>query len=93
ENLLYFLPPKELELPKASISIDVSETSDGYRIDLSTDALAKSIYLSIDEIDGLFSDNYFDLLPKQKATVFFYCGQKTADFGRKLKIMTLCDSY
>ncbi|HEX9975073.1 MAG TPA: glycoside hydrolase family 2 protein, partial [bacterium] len=93
ENVLYFLPVKDLDLPAAKIKIDVAEISDGYSIKLFSDHLAKNVYLSIDEIDGIFSDNYFDLLPDRSVKVKFSCDKKVADFQYKLKIMTIRDTY
>ncbi len=93
ENLYYFLPAKELDLPHPKIDMNVAEIAEGYRIQLSSDLLAKHVYLFLDEVDGFFSDNYFDLLPGQTVTIHFLCDQKIANFESKLRIMTLRDSY
>ncbi|SIQ43753.1 beta-mannosidase [Chryseobacterium sp. RU37D] len=58
EKLFYFNKPKDLKLPKPEIKIrKISPTE----IEISTDILAKDIYLIG---DTHFSDNFFDLLPK-----------------------------
>ncbi|MGE8528704.1 glycosyl hydrolase 2 galactose-binding domain-containing protein [Chryseobacterium rhizosphaerae] len=58
ERLFFFNKPKDLKLLKPTISIKkISPTE----IELSTDVLAKDVYLIG---DAHFSDNFFDLLPK-----------------------------
>jgi len=41
----------------------------------------------------MFSDNYFDLLPGEKVIVSFKTKEKTYNFGEKLKLFSLTDSY
>ncbi len=93
DNVLYFLPVKDLDLPLSEIKLDVTETSHGYDIILSSDKLAKNVYLSFDDVDGFFSDNYFDLLPGQTVQVKFSCDEKFEDFQKRLNIMTIRDTY
>jgi beta-mannosidase len=58
EKLFFFSRPKDLKLSKPDISIrKISPT----KIEVSTDVLAKDVYLMG---DTHFSDNFFDLLPK-----------------------------
>ncbi|MCL8537419.1 glycoside hydrolase family 2 protein [Chryseobacterium gallinarum] len=57
EKLFFFSKPKDLKLSKPSIRIKkISQTE----IEISTDVLAKDVYLMG---DTHFSDNFFDLLP------------------------------
>ncbi|MBN2088318.1 glycoside hydrolase family 2 protein [candidate division KSB1 bacterium] len=93
ENVLYFLPVKQLDLPFMNIKTKVTPASDGYQITLFSDQLAKNVYLSIDEVEGFFSDNYFDLLPDRPLQVKFSCDKKIDDFQNKLKIITIRDTY
>lgn len=61
----YFVKPKELNLSKPTIQIiKIDQTT----IEITSDVLAKNVFLSADE-DVFFSDNYFDVLPNQKVTV------------------------
>ncbi|UFH32028.1 glycoside hydrolase family 2 protein [Chryseobacterium sp. C-71] len=58
ENLHFFAKPKDLKLTKPNLKIKkISPTE----IEISTDVLAKDVYLMG---DTHFSDNFFDLLPK-----------------------------
>ena len=68
-NVFYFLPFKELKVPTPKVEFTVSPTQGGFEIGLSTDKLAKNVFLTIGGEEGFFSDNYFDLLPGEKVSV------------------------
>ena len=71
EDLLYFRPVKELALPQTSVAVKVKDLGGEFAIGLSASALVKNLYLSLDDADGFFSDNYFDLLPRKTKVVRF----------------------
>jgi beta-mannosidase len=95
ENVLYFDAVKNLNLPLAEIKHKIEKTKDGFTLDLSTDKLAKNLYLRADEMEGHFSDNYFDLLPGESVQIGFLCQDsiQLPDFEKSLKIFTLVDTY
>lgn len=79
--LHFFAKPKNLVLKKPNIKIKYLNEN---TIDLSTDFLAKDVYL-IDEKAGNFSDNFFDLLPGETKKI-------TSEFPvKKLEVKTLFD--
>lgn len=92
ENLFYFLPTKELNLPEPLISKSIAETNEGFLIELSTDKLAKNLFLSNGH-DDFFSDNYFDLLPGETRKIFCKSGSDLQTFEKHLKITTLKSIY
>ena len=61
----FFVKPKELKLTKPTIKIT---KIDALIIEISSDVLAKNVYLLSNENDH-FSDNYFDLLPNEKKVI------------------------
>lgn len=65
KSLYYFVKPKDLKLTKPTIKIN---KIDDLTIEVSSDVLAKNVYLSSDE-STFFSDNYFDVLPNEKVIV------------------------
>jgi beta-mannosidase len=68
--LHYFEAVKNLNLPTPTVTTEVRERSQGvYEITLSTDLLAKNVALYYEGVAGIFSDNYFDLLPGHPHTV------------------------
>lgn len=71
DNILYFRPVKDLVLPTPAI-VQHGEFRDGKAIlTLASPVLVKNLYLSLEDTDGAFSDNYFDILPGQAVTVTF----------------------
>jgi beta-mannosidase len=92
-NILYFEPVKNLNLPAPKINKTITPITAGYRILLSTDQLAKNVYVEIDEADGFFSDNFFDLLPGEIVAIEFQCEADISDLVNKLKILTIQETY
>ncbi|MBS2211475.1 glycoside hydrolase family 2 protein [Carboxylicivirga mesophila] len=93
ETTSYFKEAKDLQLPKPSISTKVEKVAKGYQITISTDKLAKNLYLSYDEAEGWFSDNYFDLLPGESKTIVFETKEDINDLQKQLLVRTLQDTY
>lgn len=87
EGLKYFVHPKDLKLKKALISTSVN----AYEISLSSNQLALGVYLSVENIEGRFSDNYFDLIPGQNKTITFTSKTKDVNLELELKISSLVD--
>jgi beta-mannosidase len=71
ETITYFRPVKDLALPAAKVAVTVKPVGDGFAIGLSAPVLAKNLCLTLDAVEGSFSDNYFDLLPGMPAVVMF----------------------
>lgn len=71
EDLLYFRPVKDLTLPPASVDLKVKDLGGEIAVGLSSPVLVKNLYLSLDDMDGFFGDNYFDLLPGETKLVRF----------------------
>ncbi|WP_068618148.1 beta-mannosidase [Paenibacillus tuaregi] len=67
----YLVPERELRLSKPKITLTESQGQNGVPVyTLETDALARQVWLSTQE-EGVFSDNFFDLIPGQPRTVEF----------------------
>ena len=88
---VYFTEIKDLKLLKPSIWQSIIANENGYSIKIGTNVLAKNVYLQTD-IEGFFSDNYFDLLPGETKTIDFVTKAKTFK-STSLKIRSLVDSY
>jgi len=66
----YFIPAKEIPLRRTGFTVTETPGSGGLSFTVSSNVLARGIYLSAEE-EGIFSDNFFDLLPGQVKTVEF----------------------
>jgi beta-mannosidase len=93
QNLFYFNSPKDLNLEKVKITPVIKKVNDGYNITVSAPVLAKSVYLSLEDGESFFSDNYFDLLPGESKTIHLKSSAKPGQIEKSLKIISLSDSY
>ncbi|EJY56040.1 glycoside hydrolase family 2 TIM barrel [Alicyclobacillus hesperidum URH17-3-68] len=66
----YFTPVKELRLDKATITVRPVNPDNGMTFLVETNVFAKSVMLTT-SVEGVFSDNYFDLVPGLTKTVTF----------------------
>jgi len=97
-NLHFFVPPKELNLPDSKVNYIINPSNDGFRITLTTNKLAKNIFLDFDGADGFFSDNYFDMVAGDKMVIYFHTKNHqpvnpALVNKNSLKIITLKDTY
>jgi beta-mannosidase len=71
----------------------IEKAENGFVIHLSTDVLARNIYMQIGDLEGFFSDNYFDLLPGGKANVFLSSKSGEEAIKSAFTIRTLVDAF
>lgn len=86
--LHYFVKPKDLDLTKPSIKLKYISNN---TIEISTDKLAKNVYLSSDKEQVKFDDNYFDLLPHEKKIVKLI-GKLNQHTKPKIQVKSLFDT-
>jgi beta-mannosidase len=92
KNILYFVPPKDLELPVPEIKKVVTATPSGFNINLSCEKLVKNLYIST-SAKGDFSNNYFDLLPGESVDVKFIRKNKSSKKAEEFIVKSLTDTY
>ncbi|WP_454830838.1 beta-mannosidase [Pseudoxanthomonas wuyuanensis] len=66
---VFFDAPKHLALPATQVHSDWKADGDGFALTLSSDTLARDVWLSFGDLDVQVSDNAFDLLPGEPLTV------------------------
>lgn len=66
----YFAAAKELKLERPVLTVAEVPGSGGLSFTVSSNVLARGVYLTAEE-EGIFSDNFFDLLPGELKTVQF----------------------
>jgi beta-mannosidase len=88
-NLLFFAAPKELHLPPAHVTAEW--TASGLR--LSSNVLARSVYVSFGDLDVKLSDDYFDLLPGQPVDIRVDSAVPADQLRANLKVISLTDAF
>ncbi|MEO6590023.1 MAG: glycoside hydrolase family 2 protein [Pyrinomonadaceae bacterium] len=93
-NNYYFKPFKEMAFEKPNIKTEIIANAHGFVIKISSDKLAKAVYLS-GFTEGFFADNYFDLIPGKFLEVEYKTADKISvdEFRQKLKIISLYDAF
>lgn len=68
-SLHYFVKTKDQDLPDPELRLEVvSRTEQEMTVRVGARKLARNVRLSAEAKDGMFSDNYFDLLPGESVT-------------------------
>ena len=84
-DVIFMVLPKDVKLPQSSVEMKVDEGRE-YSITLKSSTLAKSVFVyTSDDVDGTFSDNYFDMLPGEVKTIKFYPSGKTKNIDFRIK--------
>jgi len=68
-NLFYFRKTRDLALPSPELAVAVTPHRIGATVKVTARRFARAVWLSTPDGDGEFSDNFFDLLPGESATV------------------------
>lgn len=94
-NTHFFRPFKELSLSAPRVGTTVAATRGGFKLTLTTDRLARAVYLSAPGAAGSFKDNFIDLVPGRPAEVEFRASRRTRleDFRKGLKVRSLVDAF
>ena len=92
QRVIYLAPPKDLTLMKLNIFKEITNVEGGFQIKLKCSYLMKNLCLYANT-EGVFSNNYFDLLPNQEATVFYKTKAKFDDFAHSFEVKSLVDTY
>ena len=90
-NLLYFNHPKSLQLMKPEIDFKVTKNGQAVNLELTSNALARSVYLTLPDGEGEFSDNFFDMLPGKRVNLNLTTKLSIEEIKRQLSIKSLYD--
>jgi beta-mannosidase len=92
-NILYFAPTKQVNLPEAQIISELTSEAGGYRLRLSSKVLARSVYISLGDIDAKLSDNYINLIPGEAQDIRVEASAPLDQLKAKLKVISLVDAF
>jgi len=86
-----YVPPKFFAWKKPNITVDVEEENGVTVIELTSDTLAKGVYLDFEACDPKLSDNFFDLVNGKTHRITVTAEQSTAELSRQFKLLTVYD--
>ncbi|PIF03437.1 MAG: beta-mannosidase [Draconibacterium sp.] len=92
-NSLFFLPFKKLTIEKPAIQYTIKPSKGGFDVTITTDKLAKNVYLRVKGAESFFSDNYFDVLPGESKTVHFDSDIDLEKLTKNIQVRTLEDAF
>jgi beta-mannosidase len=92
-NLTYLAPTKLIRLKPAQLKVETTGANGTYKVRVTSPVLARSVYVSVGELDAKFSDNYFNLLPGETATVTVTSSASLDEVKAQLKVISLMDAF
>jgi beta-mannosidase len=93
-NLIFFDAMHSLDLPvMPKIETTITKTGAGYTITLQSSKLARGVHISFGDVDVETSDNYFDLLPGESASITLKSAATIDQLKSALKVMSLTEAY
>lgn len=92
-NLVYLAPTKETHLKPATLKIETTEAGGSYKIRITSQVLARDVYLSFGSLDVKLSDNYFDLLPGESVEVTASSAASLSALRSQMKAISLADAF
>ncbi|MDR0976713.1 MAG: glycoside hydrolase family 2 protein [Prevotellaceae bacterium] len=79
---------KDIRFPHADIRLQVTPAEGGYEVTVSSNVVARGVFLCLEDIDNFFSDNYFDVLPGEPHTIRVTTALDEATFKKQLKAVS-----
>ncbi len=92
ENKLFFTKVKDLILPHSQIQTNTFTKNGKFGIRIISDVFIKNLFIDYPEDRGVFSDNYFDLLPGEVKTVWFNVENPKKEI-KKVKVKSLIERF
>jgi beta-mannosidase len=92
-NLTYLVPVRAIRLKPAQLKVEATGANGSYKIRVTSPVLARSIYVSFGDLDAKFSDNYFNLLPGETATITVTSAASLEALKAQMKVISLMDAF
>jgi beta-mannosidase len=91
-GLITFVQPKDLALSNPQLSTRIKKIHDRFEIRIQSQNLAKYVTVNVEGIEGIFSENYFDIPPGREHMVTFHPKNPVSDISDKIQIHSLIDA-
>ena len=88
-NNNYLVKQSALNFPACNITTEVEKCEGGVAISVKSDNFARAVYLSVEDEETFFVDNYFDVLPGATRTVKVKTTLSVEEISKQLKVMHL----
>jgi beta-mannosidase len=85
----YLVPTRQFDLPSPRLAVGVAANGTRAEITVTSDNLARSVYLTTDEPGTTFFDNFFDLLPGETRKITAETSLSADALRRKLRHMSV----
>ena len=92
-NNYFLVQQKMMNYPKTTLHCKIARIGTGYDVTVRSDNFARGVYLSVEGETVHFSDNFFDLMPGETRTVRVASELNAKELARRLKSMSLADTY
>lgn len=92
-NLFYLVKPKDLQLTKPVVEFNVNDAGTDWIISVHSDRLAKNLMMTWNGRAGIFSDNYFDILPGETKEIRLPKSVSPLNPLKALAVKSLADTF
>lgn len=93
ENDFFFELPKNLQLDEPDIKVKSKKLDQGYELTFTCQSFAKDVYLSTDDGNGFFSNNFFNIIPNIPVKIMMTEVPENFNVDHDLKLYSLKESY
>ena len=91
DNNYVMLKQKDINYPHVDIDYSFAPVADGYDITLKAPKFARAVFIEIDDINSVLSDNYFDMLPGETRTIRVNTNLTPDKLKETLNVQSLAD--
>ena len=91
KNKYFFVPPKDLNLPDSNFNYVTKDCGERISIQIQASTFIYQLFITCKNADGVFSDNYFDLMLGETVTIYFTPSEKSIDFKYDFSLNTAMD--
>lgn len=93
KNLNYFAPTKQIHLLPAKIDAVLTGGSGSFKLELSSNVLARDVYVTFGDLDVHLEDNYIDLIPGEPVSITVKSAASLEQLKKSMEVTSLVDAF